>query len=300
VSGDITLVVTVADAGERADVVLGRRVPGLSRRIARSLSLAGRLKIDGVSAAPAHRVRAGERLVLAVPAPAAETPPLVVLAVTQRLVYVDKPAGLHTHRLRPTDPPALADLVAAAFPECAAASEDPREGGAVHRLDRGTSGVVAFARAPGVHTAARAAFTAGAVRKRYLALVTCPEDQAWPPITDRWVVPDGDAIEVRAPLGPGDRPSRVAVRPDGQPSLSIVEPPRPHGPGQALVALALHTGRRHQARVHLAWLGLPIVGDDLYGGAAADRLHLHALALDLRAVDPEAPVVVAPPPPALA
>ncbi|HEY0135912.1 MAG TPA: RluA family pseudouridine synthase, partial [Nannocystis sp.] len=267
---DIMLVVVTEDAGERADVVLGRRVPGLSRRVARSLALAGRLKIDGVSAAPAHRVRAGEQLILRVPVAAVETPPLEILAVTQRLVYVDKPSGLHTHRLRPTDPPALADLVAAAFPECAAASEDPREGGAVHRLDRGTSGVVAFARSPEVHAAARAAFAAGVVRKRYLALVTCPEDQAWPPPVHRWVVPDGDTIEVRAPLGPGDQPSRVAVRPDGQPSLSVVEPPRPRGPGQASVALALHTGRRHQARVHLAWLGLPIVGDDLYGGSPAD------------------------------
>ncbi len=298
---DIRLVVAAEDAGERADVVLGRRVPGLSRRVARSLALAGHLAVDGVAAAPARRVRAGERLVLAVPtAVVPTTPPLVVLAVTARLVYVDKPSGLHTHRLRPTDPPALADLVTAAFPECAGASEDPREGGAVHRLDRGTSGVVAFARAADVHAAARAAFTAGAARKRYLALVTCPEDQVWPPLADPWLEHDGDGLMVRAPLGPGDQPSRVAVRPDGQPSLSIVEPPRPRGPGQARVALALHTGRRHQARVHLAWLGLPIVGDELYGGAVADRLHLHALSLDLRAIDPDGEVVTAEPPPALA
>lgn len=104
----------------------------------------------------------------------------------------------------------------------------------------------------------------------------------------------------RCELRPLQRPSRVAVRPDGQPSLSVVEPPQPRGPGQARVALALHTGRRHQARVHLAWLGLSIVGDDLYGGAAAGRLHLHALSLDLRAIDPDGQVVVAAPPEALA
>ena len=299
-NGDIRLVVAAEDAGERADVVLGRRVPGLSRRVARSLALAGHLAVDGVAAAPARRVQAGEHLVLAVPAAGLPDAPLIVLAVTARLVYVDKPSGLHTHRLRPTDPPALADLVRAAFPECAGASEDPREGGAVHRLDRGTSGVVAFARAPDVHAAARAAFTAGAARKRYLALVTCPEDLVWPPLAGPWIELDGHALRVRAPLGPGDRPSRVAVRPDGQPSLTIVEPPRPRGPGQARVALALHTGRRHQARVHLAWLGLTIVGDELYGGATAERLHLHALSLDLRAIDPDGQVVVAPPPAALA
>ena len=52
--------------------------------------------------------------------------------------------------------------------------------------------------------------------------------------------------------------------------------------------------------MHLAWLGLSIVGDDLYGGAAAGRLHLHALSLDLRAIDPDGQVVVAAPPEALA
>ncbi len=295
--GELTLTVTAEDAGERADVVLGRRLPGLSRRVARSLALAGHLRIDGAPATPAQRVTTGQRLVLAVPTPTIATPPLTILTVTTRLVYVDKPAGLHTHRLRPTDPPALADLVTAAFPECALASPDPREGGAVHRLDGGTSGVVAFARSPDVHAAARAAFTRGQVHKRYLALVTCPEDQVWPPPARRWLVPDGDTVSVHAPLGPGARASLVVVRADGQPSLSLVASPIPHGPSQARICLDLHTGRRHQARVHLAWLGLPIVGDDLYGGAPGQRLHLHALTLDLRAIDPDGPIVTAPPPP---
>jgi len=130
--------------------------------------------------------------------------------------------------------------------------------------------------------------------------VTCPKGLGWPPRAGPWLALDGHALLVRAPLGPGDRPSRVAVRASGQPSLSVVEPPQPRGPGQARVALALHTGRRHQARVHLAWLGLPIVGDELYGGAAAERVHLHALSLDLRAIDPDGEVVIAVPSEALA
>ena len=288
------------DAGCRADVVLGARVPGLSRRAARALALAGHLEIDGRPAAPAHRVRSGERLTLTPPAAPHAAPPLVVLAVSERLVYVDKPAGLHTHRLRPGEPLALADLVAAAFPECAAASEDPREGGAVHRLDRGTSGVVAFARSPAVHAAARAGFAAGVVLKRYLALVTCPEDLVWPPPADRWCTPVDDTLELRAPLGPGEQRSRMSVREGGQPSLSVIDRPEPRAGGQARVALELRTGRRHQARVHLAWLGLPIVGDELYGGAPAQRLHLHAAQLDLGVFGPGEPAVTAPTPPALA
>jgi 23S rRNA pseudouridine1911/1915/1917 synthase len=288
------------DAGERADVVLGRHEPTLSRRVARALAHAGHLTIDDVPAPPAQRVQAGARLELRLPIVDTEPPPpLEVLAVTPRLVYVSKPSGLHTHRLRPSDPVALADLVATAFPECAGASKDPREGGAVHRLDLGTSGVVAFARAADVHAAARAAFTAGTVIKHYLALVTCPKDLVWPPPAGRWRVPVGDAVEVRAPIGSGDRPDRVVVARHGQPTLSVIERPQPRGEARALVTLELRTGRRHQARVHLAWLALPIVGDDLYSGEPAARLHLHALRLDLRALDADEPVVTAPPPPAL-
>lgn len=294
-----TLEHTVAaeDAGERVDVVLGRRVPGLSRRVARSLARAGHLRVDGQPAPAAHRVAPGERLELRLPAPeAAPAPPLVVLAVTPRLVYVDKPPGLHTHRLRPDDPPTLADLVAAAFPECSEASPDPRERGAVHRLDGGTSGVLAFARDRETYLAARAAFSAGAARKRYLAVVTCPEDLVWPGPPGPWRQPAGDHLEVHAPLGSDADPRRMLAG-RGQPSTSRVHRPRPRSDGLARVELELVTGRRHQARVHLAWLGLPILGDTLYGGRAADRLYLHAATLDLGALGSTEAPITAPDPP---
>lgn len=280
-----------ADAGARADVVLGRRIAGLSRRVARELALAGHLTVDGRRAQPSHRVRPGERLALAVAEAAApETHEPALLAATPQFIYVDKPSGLHTHRLRPTDPPALADWVAARFPECLAAGADPREAGAVHRLDRDTSGVVAFARTPTAWSAARAAFAAARVGKRYVAVATCPPGHTWPPEPGRWLAVAGDVAYVSAPLGTGPRADRVAVRPDGQPARTRVAPDGPPGPRRRFV-LDLLTGRRHQARVHLAWLGLPIVGDALYGGAAGPRLCLHALALDLSAAVPgETPV----------
>jgi 23S rRNA pseudouridine1911/1915/1917 synthase len=288
--------VTDEDAGERVDVVLGRRVPGLSRRVARSLARAGHLRVDGEAAPAAHRVQPGQRLELRLPeAATVPPPPLVVLAVTPRLVYVDKPPGLHTHRLRPDDPPTLADLVAAAFPECSEASPDPRERGAVHRLDGGTSGVVAFARDRDTHAAARAAFSAGAARKRYLAVVTCPEDLVWPGPALRWRVPAGELLEVHAPLQSDSDPRRV-IAGRGQPSISRVHRPQRRADGLARVELDLVTGRRHQARVHLAWLGLPILGDPTYGGIPADRLYLHAASLDLSALDPAEIAITAPTP----
>jgi 23S rRNA pseudouridine1911/1915/1917 synthase len=224
-------------------------------------------------------------------------PEVTVLAVTDDLVYVDKPAGVHTHRLRPDDPLALADAVALVHPECMDASDDPREGGAVHRLDHETSGVVVFARNATAWAAAHRAIRTGAADKLYLALCEGeparldalePDPHPTPtlPAGLRVASPVGHRID--APIGRGAGPGVCRVRPDGQPAKTLVwmlEPvPTGVDPPRQLCLLKLVTGRRHQARVHLAHVGLPIVGDTRYGAAGARRLGLHALRLDLSAV----------------
>src|SRR5690606_25702364 len=227
------------------------------------------------------RVALGDTLELRTPSPerAGALEPLHVLAVTERFVYVSKPPGVHTHRLHPGDRPSLADAVRERFPECATASDDPREGGAVHRLDRATTGVIAFARTAAAWAEARAAMGTRAVEKLYLALVETDRVR-WPPSSAAGCVASSDprpdlplpvvpaaerAFSIRAPLGRGSDRRRVDVRPDGQPAQTIVWP---LGVGQVagdtptwrlLLLVRLVTGRRHQARVHLRWVGLPIV-----------------------------------------
>lgn len=273
------------DAGERADVVLGRALPGVSRRMARALGLEGRLRIDGRKAKPSTRVSPGMRLELEVRL-RGEPPPLTVLAEDEHFVFVDKPSGFHTHGLRPGERGTLSHAVALRFPECAQASPETREGGAVHRLDRDTSGVVAFARSRDAYVRARAAFTAGEVRKRYRAACA----GSWPPTAppdalSGWLVDTEHegrpAVMIRAALGRGTSPQTVAVRLDGQRATTTVWQVE-HTEQHVLVELALLTGRRHQARAHLTYVGLPIVGDPLYGRQDETRLHLHAVLLDLR------------------
>ncbi|MBX7083867.1 MAG: hypothetical protein K1X88_31950 [Nannocystaceae bacterium] len=310
---DVAIVVEADDdVGARIDVVLGRRVAGLSRRVARAVALAGGVTRNGARARPSDRAARGDRLELR---RHSTLPPasLDVLTVTERFVYVAKPAGTHTHRLRPDEPGALADAVARAFPECADASAVPREGGAIHRLDRETTGVVAFARTPGAWLEGRRAIRHPGALKLYVALCHAPDDPRWPPqlpgvqphepaalpLPPQLPVPtQPQTVIVSLPLGRGGSRREVAVRPGGHPAQSLVTP-LAGGPTHWLVALHLRQGHRHQARVHLAALGLPIDGDGRYGGGEG-ALALHAVVLDLGAACSGEPRVVCPLPAVLA
>lgn len=320
------------DLGERADVVLGRRIPGLSRRVARAMALAGDLLIDGRPAPPSTRVRAGMELVLrprpgpSTLKPATDADPPVILRTSADLVYVLKPAGLASHRLRPDEPPALADRVAERFPECRAASEDPREAGLLHRLDHLTSGVVALARTRDAWVAGRRAFAEGRVGKHYAAIghrrpadlaadsgnerdfahlltveapAAPPADLAADLATHGLTTPPTLPLSaIDLPLGHGQGRGLVAVRDDGAPASTLLQILAERGE-RRLFLLRLISGRRHQARVHLAAIGWPIVGDPIYDGAPAPRLCLHAWRLDLGRTFADERPVVAPLPDAL-
>lgn len=325
-----THVVEDEDAGERADVVLGRRIPALSRRLARNLARDGKLRIDGRRSPPSTRVSVGARLELDLDLgpehepTGAELEPLEVLALTERFVYVRKPPGVHVVALTPAQPGVLATAVATRFPECAAASVDPREGGAVHRLDLPTSGVVAFARSRDIWLQARAGFADERVAKHYLAVSICTDDNWPPPLPEGglrgWIEPGpahafaeslapivdfdlADRIErapirIRAALG-RDGPQRSCVSLDGRRASTIVQP-LAQSNGYVLSHLLLETGCRHQARVHLAWIGRPIRGDSVYGQVAErmrpSSIALHAFALDLSAVFADEGAILARPP----
>jgi RluA family pseudouridine synthase len=144
----------------------------------------------------------------------------------------------------------------------------------VHRLDRDASGLILLSRERSREALAQA-LAAGKIDRRYLALVSGTPT-------------DGD-IRLRIGRDPGDERRRRALPehdPNGQPAHSHTRTIRPCGAGErrgahTLVELTLDSGRTHQLRVHLSAIGHPIVGDSLYGGAAAERLMLHAHALSL-------------------
>src|SRR5204863_9069032 len=159
--------------GGRLDAVVRTALPGLSRRLVRSLIAEGLVRIDGHRAAKGGGVPAGA--VVTVPAleprpapePALDVP---IVHEDEHLVVLDKPGGMPAHALDPRERGTVAAFVLARYPETAGVG-DPLAPGLVHRLDTGTSGLLLAARARAAHRALRAALRARAVEKRYLAWV---------------------------------------------------------------------------------------------------------------------------------
>ena len=184
---------------------------------------------------------------------------LVVLLERPELVVIDKPAGVPSQPLRAGELGTVANALAHYFPECAALGDDPRDGGLVHRLDIGTSGVLVAARTPEAYRALRDAFGDKLVEKTYLA------------------VTEGRPVsrESEAPLA--QRGKKVVVdQTDGLAAFTAFAVERTEGL-LALVRCTARTGRMHQVRAHLAHLAAPILGDTLYGGTPhGDGFFLHA------------------------
>jgi len=203
------------------------------------------------------------------------------------LLIVDKPPGLVAHA---TVDPKRDHLVAALRRFLSARDGEVGHLAQHHRLDKETSGAVLFCRNPEHDAALGAAFAERRVEKVYWAVVPRREDEPFPPgITelDGYLAPH---------KGPGGR--TLVVRSGGKPARTRVRMLRASD-DRLLVEARPLTGRTHQIRVHLADLGFPILGDDLYGGVTPDtkRLLLHALRLEFdHPARDERVRVMAPPP----
>jgi 23S rRNA pseudouridine1911/1915/1917 synthase len=273
--------VVASGPSERLDRWLRHELPGLSRRLVRTLIDDGSVCLDGRRAAKGALVHPGMRVTLPTGVALAPNPALALAVLYEDpwLVAVDKPGGLPSHPLDPRERHTVANALLARFPDTA-----PVAGGLTHRLDTGTSGVLLAARSAAGWATVRAAFRARAIGKHYLALVT---GEAPPEVT----------VDLALSHDPADRRRMIAARPGLRSWAALTTIRRVATDGAtSLVSVTMQTGVTHQIRVHLARLGHPVLGDALYGGPsvalAPGRHALHAAELVLPALDGRAPLTI--------
>jgi 23S rRNA pseudouridine1911/1915/1917 synthase len=263
-------VVPAALDGERVDRAVAL-LTGLSRSEVAELVVGGAISLTGRPVATrSRRVRAGDVLEVEVPevsvsaGPVAEPGVLVTIVhADDQVIVVDKPAGLVVHPGAGHPGGTLVHGLLSRFPDLADLAKpgpDRDRPGIVHRLDKGTSGLLVVARTGAARDALVAQLAARAVDRRYAALVSGRVEAA-------------EGL-IDAPLGRAETdPTRMAVRAGGREARTryLVEG-RYTQPGDfTLLECRLETGRTHQIRVHLAAIGHPVVGDPRYGAGRRRR-----------------------------
>lgn len=259
----------------RLDRWLASLCPDLSRSQLARLIHDGWVTVNSSRAKPSQRLRQGDKIELTLPPPAPATlePELLPLAVVYEdddLLVVDKPAGLPVHPGPGHPSHTLVNVLLAICPHLSGIGGILRPG-IVHRLDKDTSGLMMVAKNDAAHRALARQLEEHHVDKTYVALV--------------WgtPVPRDGTVEAAIGRDPKNR-KRMAVLPDGRPARTRYRVLKQFA-DTALLEAFPETGRTHQVRVHLAFIGHPIVGDPLYSRrrtALVARQSLHASRLRFR------------------
>ncbi len=279
------LTVPPDSAGTRLDQFLVSVVGDLSRSAIQRLIKDGHVRVDGGAAKANQPVKIGQAISIDVPAPAEPTPqaealPLAIVYQDADVIVVDKPAGMVVHPAAGHAGGTLVNALLHHVTDLSGIGGEKRPG-IVHRLDRGTSGLMVVAKNDRAHEELARQFHDREVEKDYLALV-------WGEVMA------GRRID--APIGrdPNNRKRMSAKARRSREAVTRIVRAEHFGRVLTLVQVAIHTGRTHQIRVHLSAIGHPIVGDPLYGGvhrrvpgdlravAHLERPFLHAARLVFR------------------
>ncbi|MCC5807847.1 MAG: RluA family pseudouridine synthase [Opitutales bacterium] len=273
-AGEGALEIVLERDSPRADKALVPFFPQWSRSRVQTLFTEGRVWRDDAALAKKKSVRAGEVLTVYLPPErvSALRPvalPLAVLYEDADLLVLNKDAGRVVHPGSGTGENTLAHALLHHCGPALAEVGSPERPGIVHRLDKDTTGVMAVAKTPRAYRRLVEIFSERQCEKAYTALGRG--------------LPAAAGGEIREPVGrhPVQR-HRMAVVPGGRPALSRWRVAERFGDCFALLDVAIHTGRTHQIRVHMAWLGHPLAGDTVYGYRARPgdppfpRVMLHA------------------------
>ncbi len=271
-----------SSAGERLDQVIAAQMEDqFTRSQVQALIKAGHVTVDGKPGKAGLKVKGGEAIVVMVPAPpeatedtvAPESIPLDVIFEDADFAVINKPAGMVVHPGAGNQHHTLVNAILARYPEIAEMHYAPQRRGIVHRLDKNTSGLILIARNSKTMQKLIKQFQKRTVEKTYIALA----EKAPPTLTGR--------IDAPIARNPAQRMRMMVIR-SGRPSVTEFRVLESFTDGSALVELRPFTGRTHQIRVHMAFIGAPLLADSTYGlrkgrrGPGRQFLHAARLCFD--------------------
>ena len=272
--------------GGRLDHVLASNIPGESRSRIQNLIRSGRAEVDGiVILKTGYALSGGETIVLEIPAgePTALEPediPLDIVYEDKNVIVINKAAGIVVHPSAGHTTGTLVHGVLGHAPDLPGIGGEKRPG-VVHRLDKDTSGLIVFAKNDASLAYLQQQFKGRTIEKTYIGLV-----DGGPP------TPSG---RIEAPIGrdPRERKRMAVVSENrGRAAVSLYHTEE-RFQAHTLLKVRILTGRTHQIRVHMAFLGCPVAGDRVYGrrkpSIELSRQFLHASALAIQLPDEEEP-----------
>lgn len=249
------ILVPFESAGQRLDAFLASALQDVSRAAVQRLLEEGQVLVDGESLRASVKLKGGESVQVTIPPPVAAVPlaeniPLTVLYEDKDLIVIDKPAGMIVH---PGAGAGSGTLVNALLGHCHDLSGVGGEirPGIVHRLDKGTSGVLVAAKNDIAHRGLAEQFAAHSIKRLYWALI--------------YGSPAEDTGKISGIIGrhPTERLRLSGKARHGKQAVTNWRVLERFGPS-SLVQLRLETGRTHQIRVHLTEANMPLLGDPLY------------------------------------
>ena len=276
----------VERGGVRLDAALLNAFPSSTRAFVREAVERGDVLVDGRRAAKGLKLRGGETISIAELAEAADnvvqpnaSVSINVVFEDESLLALDKPAGIPVQPISRGETTTLMNGVVARFPECQAVGDSPLMAGALHRIDADTSGLVLVARTAQAFEALRTQFTAQTVEKTYLALVegsvavggTLENDLAHDPTLPFCRMIDADRN--RLTMAQRESLRRMHAVTKFTPVAHVME----ENEERTLLEVTIFTGVTHQIRAQLAFAGMHIVNDRLYGAFAVENMRGHCL-----------------------
>ena len=261
--------------GERLDAFLARSAPGMSRSAAQKLIEEGRVLLRGKPGKKNDRLNPGDPVSYEIPEPKAvdirpRDIPLDIVYEDEDLLVINKPKGLVVHPAAGHSDDTLVNGLLYALGDDLSGINGELRPGIVHRIDKDTSGLLAVAKNDLAHTVLASQLKDHSMARTYEAIV-CG-------------VLKEDAGTVDAPIGrhPSDRKKMCVTQRNSKPAVTHWEVIRRYK-GYTHIRCKLETGRTHQIRVHMAYIGHPILGDTVYGhkkpelGQSSQCLHAGVL-----------------------